>query len=48
VLEISKAADLDYLVQGGQLYTAFPFSKGSVVFTFVHSSWCSDFCNPCS
>jgi hypothetical protein len=28
---ISKAADLNQLVQGGQLYWAFPFSKGSLV-----------------
>ncbi len=27
---ISKAANLNSLVQGGQLYLAFPFSKGSL------------------
>jgi hypothetical protein len=27
---ISKAADLNQLVHGGQLYRAFPFSKGSL------------------
>ncbi len=31
---ISKAADLNYLVQGGQLYRAFPFSKGSLAIHF--------------
>ncbi len=30
ILSISKAADLNWLVQGGQLYLAFPFRKGSV------------------
>jgi hypothetical protein len=28
---LSKAADLICLVQGGQLYWAFPFSKGSLL-----------------
>ncbi len=28
---ISKEVDLNKLVQGGQLYWAFPFSKGSLV-----------------
>jgi len=27
---LSKVADLSELVQGGQLYRAFPFSKGSL------------------
>ncbi len=30
---ISKAADLNNLVQGGQLYWAFRFSKGSLHMT---------------
>ncbi len=28
---MSKATNLNYLVQGGQLYWAFPFCKGSLV-----------------
>jgi len=28
---ISKAAGLNYLVQGGQLYRAFPFNKVSLM-----------------
>jgi hypothetical protein len=31
---ISEAADANYLVQGGQLYWALPFSKGSLPTTF--------------
>jgi hypothetical protein len=27
---VSKASDLNWLVQGGQWYWAFPFSKGSL------------------
>ena len=30
MIAISKAADLIELIQGGQLYWAFPFSKGSL------------------
>ncbi len=30
---MSKAADLSYLVQGGQLYWAFPFSEDSLFIT---------------
>ncbi len=30
MFELSKVADLNELVQGGQLYCAFPFSKGSL------------------
>jgi hypothetical protein len=30
MLSISKAADLDYLVQGGDLYRAIPFNEGSL------------------
>ncbi len=30
ILSISKAADLNWLVQGGLLYLAYPFSKGSL------------------
>ncbi len=28
--DIQKGVDLNLLVQGGQLYCAFPFSKGSL------------------
>jgi hypothetical protein len=28
---ITKAVDLNWLVQGGQQYWAFPFSKGSLI-----------------
>jgi hypothetical protein len=28
---VSKSADLNQLLQGGKLYWAFPFSKGSLI-----------------
>jgi hypothetical protein len=31
MFSISKAAEQNELVQGGQLYIAFPFSKGSLI-----------------
>jgi hypothetical protein len=31
MFEMSKTAGLNWLVQGGQLYRAFPFGKGSAV-----------------
>ena len=36
MFSILKAADLNDLVQGGQLYWAFPFTKGSMM-KFIHS-----------
>jgi len=32
---MSKVADLNQLVQGGQLYWAFPFSKGSLLSVII-------------
>ncbi len=31
IFSIQKGADLNWLVQGGQLYSAFPFSKTSLM-----------------
>ncbi len=36
MFSILKAADLNDLVEGGQLYWAFPFTKGSLM-KFIHS-----------
>jgi hypothetical protein len=30
IFVLLKATELEYLVQGGELYCAFPFSKGSL------------------
>ncbi len=35
---ISEATDLNYLVQGGQTYLAFPFSKGSLAPALTRTS----------
>ncbi len=46
---LSKAADLNWLVQGGQLYWAFPFSKVSVpkLFTvYILVPWIGSLSNP--
>jgi hypothetical protein len=38
ILSVLKAANLNQLVQGGQLYWAFPFSKDSLLICFEEDS----------